>query len=62
MDLAKEVLRVSKIKYEQGVGSSIEVTTAETSLKEAQNNYITALYDMLINKVNLDKALGNIIY
>ncbi|RZK41196.1 MAG: TolC family protein [Pedobacter sp.] len=62
MDLAKEVLRVTKIKYEQGVGSSLEVTTAETSLKEAQNNYISALYDMLINKVNLDKALGNIKY
>jgi outer membrane protein len=62
MDLAKEVLRVTKIKYEQGVGSSLEVTTAETSLKEAQNNYISALYDMLINKVNLDKALGNINY
>jgi outer membrane protein len=40
MDLAKEVLRVTKIKYDQGVGSSLEVTTAETSLKEAQNNYI----------------------
>ena len=62
MDLAKEVLRVTKIKYDQGVGSSLEVTTAETSLKEAQNNYINALYDMLINKVNLDKALGNITY
>ncbi len=62
MELAKEILRVSKIKYEQGVGSSLEVTTAETSLKESQNNYINALYDMLINKVNLDKALGNIIY
>ena len=62
MELAKEVLRVTKIKYEQGVGSSLEVTTAETALKEAQNNYITALYDMLINKVNLDKALGNINY
>jgi outer membrane protein len=62
MDLAKEVLRVTKVKYEQGVGSSLEVTTAETSLKESQNNYINALYDMLINKVNLDKALGNINY
>lgn len=62
MDLAKEVLRVTKIKFDQGVGSSLEVTTAETSLKEAQNNYISALYDMLINKVNLDKALGNINY
>jgi len=62
MGLAQEVLRVSKIKYEQGVGSSIEVTTAETSLKEAQNNYINALYDLLINKVNMDKALGLITY
>ncbi|MBC7744137.1 MAG: TolC family protein [Flavobacterium sp.] len=62
MQLATEVLRVSKIKYEQGVGSSIEVTTSETSLKEAQNNYITALFDLLINKVNLDRASGKITY
>jgi outer membrane protein TolC len=62
MELAKEVLRVTKIKYEQGVGSSIEVTTAETSLKESQNNYINALYDLLINKVNVDRALGKISY
>lgn len=62
MTLAQEVLRVTKAKYEQGVGSSIEVTTAETSLKESQNNYINALYELLINKVNLDKALGKIIY
>ncbi|MGV3684858.1 MAG: TolC family protein [Daejeonella sp.] len=62
MDLAQEVLRVSKIKYGEGVGSSIEVTTAETSLKEAQNNYINALYDLMINRVNMDKALGRINY
>lgn len=62
MDLAQEVLRVTRIKYEQGVGSSIEVTSAETALKEAQNNYITALYDLLINRVNMDKALGRIVY
>lgn len=62
MGLAAEVLRVTRIKYEQGVGSSIEVTTAETSLKESQNNYINALYDLLINKVNVDKALGKINY
>ncbi len=62
MELAKEVLRVSKIKYEQGVGSSLEVTTAETSLKEAENNYINALYNQLISKVDLEKALGKITY
>jgi len=62
LNLAREILRVSRIKYEQGVGSSLEVTTAETSLKEAQNNYINALYDLLINKVNLQKATGQINY
>ena len=58
MDLANEVLRVSKIKYEQGVGSSLEVTQAQTSLKESQNNYINALYDALISKVDTERATG----
>jgi outer membrane protein len=62
LNLATEILRVTRIKYEQGVGSSLEVTTSETSLKEAQNNYINALYDLLINKVNLEKATGQINY
>lgn len=60
LDLANEVLRVSKIKYEQGVGSSIEVTQAQTSLKEAENNYINALYNALISKVDTERATGKI--
>jgi len=58
--LANEVLRVSKIKYGQGVGSSIEVTQAQTALETSDNDYIQALYDALINKVNLDQAYGRI--
>jgi len=60
MDLAKEVLRVSKIKYQQGVGSSIEVTQAQTELETAENNYIQALYNALVSKVDLDNAYGRI--
>lgn len=58
--LAQEVLRVSKIKYRQGVGSSIEVTQAQTELETADNNYIQSLYDALVSKVDLDKAYGKI--
>ncbi len=58
--LAAEVLRVAKIKYQQGVGSSIEVTQAETDLQSADNNYIQGLYQALISKVDLDKAYGRI--
>ena len=60
MALAQEVLRVSRIKYEQGVGSSIEVTQAQTALEQSENNYINALYNALISKVDLEKAYGRI--
>jgi len=60
MELAGEISRVTKIKYEQGVGSNIEVITAETDLKEAQVGYYSALYDALISKIDLDKATGSL--
>jgi outer membrane protein TolC len=61
MELAQEVVRVSKIKYQAGAGTNIEVINAESSLKEAQTNYFAALYDLLIAKVDLDKANGKLL-
>jgi outer membrane protein len=60
MDLAANVARVTKIKYEQGVGSSLEVINAEASLREAQINYYNSLYDALVAKVDTDKAYGKL--
>ncbi len=60
MDLAKEIVRVSKIKYKQGVGTNLEVLNAEAALKESQTNYFTSLYNALIAKVDLDKAQGKL--
>lgn len=59
-DLAQEIVRVTRIKYKEGVGSSIEVLNAEASLREAQTNYFASLYDFLIAKVDQDKALGRL--
>jgi outer membrane protein TolC len=36
------------------------VLNAETSLKESQVNYFTALYNALIAKVELEKANGTL--
>ncbi len=58
--LAEDVVRVTKIKYEQGVGTNLELVTAETALKEAQTNYYNALYDAIIAKIDFDKANGNL--
>lgn len=62
LDLAQEVVRVSKIKYQSGTGSNIEVINAESALKEAQTNYFASLYDLLLAKVDLDKAKGKLNY
>jgi len=61
MDLASNVARVTKIKYEQGVGSNFEVVEAESSLREAQTNYYSALYNAITYKIDLDKAYGRLI-
>ena len=58
--LADKVARVTKIKYEQGVGSNIEVIDAESVLRESQVNYYDALYQAIIAKVDLDKAFAKI--
>ena len=59
-DLAQEIVRVSRIKYKEGVGSSIEVLNAEASLRESQTNYFASLYDFLIAKVDQDRSLGRL--
>jgi outer membrane protein TolC len=57
-ELALEVFRMAKIKYDEGVGSNLEVVEADSALKDAETNYFSALYDALIAKVDLEKALG----
>lgn len=61
MQLASKVAKVTKIKYEQGVGSNIEVIDAENSLRQAQTNFYGAMFDAMITKVDLDKAYGKLL-
>jgi outer membrane protein TolC len=61
MELSSKVARVAKIKYEQGVGSNLEVIESVNSLKESQVNYYNAMYDAIVTKVDLDKAYGKLL-
>ncbi|WP_420318670.1 TolC family protein [Ekhidna sp.] len=60
VDLAREVYDITKLKYEEGIGSNLEVTEADTALKEAQTNYLTALYQAIITQIELKKAQGTL--
>jgi outer membrane protein TolC len=51
-----------KYQYDNGVQPLIEVLNAETTLLQAQDNYINALYQALVDKVDLDRSLGKIKY
>ncbi|WP_425391222.1 TolC family protein [Ekhidna sp.] len=60
VELAQEVYDISKIKYQEGVGSNLEVIDADASLKEAQTNYLNALYQAITSQIELKKALGTL--
>ena len=60
MQLAETVYNQTKKKYEAGTGSNIEITGAETDLKQAQTNYINAVYDAVIARVDYLKAVGKL--
>ncbi|HVZ57368.1 MAG TPA: TolC family protein [Chitinophagaceae bacterium] len=58
--LAETVYEQTKKKYEVGTGSNTEITAAQTDLKTAQSNYINALYDAIIARVDYLKATGKL--
>ncbi len=60
MTLAEKVYDQTKKKYEIGTGSTTEINTAQLDLKTAQTNYITALYDAIIAKIDFLKATGKL--
>ena len=58
LELAQRIYDTTKIKYKEGVGSSVELTQAEQSLYQAQSNMLKAKYDLLVAKIKLKSALG----
>lgn len=62
MALAKEVYDVVQLQYRSGIKAYLEVITSETDLRTAQINYYNALYQVLSSKIDVLRALGQIIY
>jgi len=58
--LSESIFEKANIKFREGVGSSVEINQAESSLYEAQSNLINAMYELVLAKADLDIAYGNI--
>ena len=61
LSLNEKIYDKASIKYNEGVGSSVELTQAEGSLYQSQAVYINSLYDLITSKTELDIATGDIL-
>jgi outer membrane protein TolC len=59
VDVSKRVYTSMENKYKQGMASSLELTQANSLYLQAENNYVSALMNLLQTKLALDKLLNN---
>ncbi|MFN3562595.1 MAG: TolC family protein [Chloroherpetonaceae bacterium] len=55
---AERSYNITRLRRAQGIGSALELTDAELALTQAKGNYLQAVYDYLVAKINLEKSLG----
>lgn len=60
MQLAESVYNQTKKKYDSGLASSTDLTNTQTDMRVAQSNYINALYNGIIARVDYMKASGQL--
>ncbi|RYZ31116.1 MAG: TolC family protein [Chitinophagaceae bacterium] len=60
MLLAEKVFNTTKLKFQEGLGSSFEVLTADTEMQRAQANYFNALYNAIVARISYQNSLGKL--
>ncbi len=60
LSLAENELAQAQRRYKAGMGSSIEVTDAQTRLERARDNRILALFSHNLARIDLNSAMGTI--
>ena len=58
VEAAREAARLARVRYEAGVGTTVEVTDAVAALTGANTNYVTAAYDARVSLAQLESAIG----
>jgi len=59
VEVSKRVYNSMKNKFRQGMASSLDLTQANSQYLQAENNYVSALMNLLQTKLALDKLLNN---
>jgi outer membrane protein TolC len=59
VEVSKRVYTSTENKFKQGMASSLELTQSNSFYLQAENNYVSALMNLLQTKLALDKLLNN---
>lgn len=58
LEQATEDLRVSEGRYQEGVGTLLEVFDAQTAMTQSKTNQIVAAFDVATAQIKLNRAIG----
>jgi outer membrane protein TolC len=59
VEVSRRVYSSTENKFKQGMASSLELTQSNSLYLQAENNYVSALMNLLQTKLALDKLLNN---
>src|SRR5207342_3405646 len=62
LNLAKEVYRVIQLQYRSGIKTYLDVVVANNDLFTAQVNYTNAIFQVLSDRIDVERALGTLKY
>lgn len=60
LELAQKIFNKVTIMNREGLASSLELADAESSLTQTQANYTNAIYNLLVKRIAVEKALGKL--
>ncbi len=58
VDQAVESLRIAELNFSEGLATTLDVSSVQAALTQAKTNYSQALYDYVMSRAELDKAVG----
>jgi len=55
---ARRGYEIAEAEYTEGIAGRLQLTDAEVALRQSEFNYAQAVYDYLVARANLDRAVG----
>jgi len=62
MELAREVYNIIQLQYRSGIKTYLDVVVANNDLFSAQVNYTNAIFQVLSDRIDVERALGTLKY